>query len=175
MLRSHQQQPGQGNSLGACRISVKFVAFVDHCQTTGKCQHRSDRSERNRCGRLADIAPTALDLARMATLMEEYADFPLGAADASVVALAERLDTDLIVTTDRRHFGVLRPRHCEAFRILRPGGVAVIFSMRLGDAGGQLSVAGFERGDVAHAQPVQAVSSLATHGKARLACDWPIC
>ena len=50
--------------------------------------------------------------------MDQYADFPLGAADASVVALAERLNTDLIVTIDRRHFGVVRPRHCEAFRLL---------------------------------------------------------
>ena len=54
----------------------------------------------------------------MADLMDQYADFPLGAADASVVALAERLNTDLIVTIDRRHFGVVRPRHCEAFRLL---------------------------------------------------------
>ena len=63
-------------------------------------------------------APTRSDMVRMVELMDRYADFPLGAADASVVAIAERLDTDLLVTTDRRHFGVVRPRHCEAFRIL---------------------------------------------------------
>jgi predicted nucleic acid-binding protein len=50
--------------------------------------------------------------------VEQYADFPLGAADASVVALAERLGTDLIVTLDHRHFGAVRPRHCPAFRLL---------------------------------------------------------
>ena len=36
-------------------------------------------------------APTTADLYRMAELMEQYADWPLGAADASIVALAERL------------------------------------------------------------------------------------
>ena len=63
-------------------------------------------------------APTPADLRRMAELVEQYGDFPLGATDASVVALAERLGTDLIVTLDRRHFGAVRPRHCPAFRLL---------------------------------------------------------
>ena len=63
-------------------------------------------------------APTVGDLVRMAELVEQYADFPLGTTDASVVALAERLGTDLIVSLDRRHFGVVRPRHCAAFRLL---------------------------------------------------------
>jgi len=38
--------------------------------------------------------------------------------DASVIALAERLETDTIITLDRRHFGAVRPRHCPAFRLL---------------------------------------------------------
>lgn len=62
--------------------------------------------------------PTTADYRRMTQLMRQYADFPIGTADASVVALAERLDTDLIVTTDRRHFSAIRPSHCEAFRLL---------------------------------------------------------
>ena len=67
----------------------------------------------------ADVqAPTPDDLSRMAELVDRYADFPLGAADASVVALAERLGTDLVVTHDHRHFRVVRPRHCAAFRLL---------------------------------------------------------
>ena len=54
----------------------------------------------------------------MAALTAIYADNNIGAADASVVALAERLDTDLVLTLDRRHFSAIRPRHCEAFRLL---------------------------------------------------------
>lgn len=70
---------------------------------------------------LADFdveAPTPEDWPRIAELVEQYADFPLGGVDASVVALAERLGTDLVVTLDRRHFRAVRPRHAPAFRLL---------------------------------------------------------
>jgi len=63
-------------------------------------------------------APDADDVIRMAELVEQYADFPLGGTDASVVALAERLDTDLIVTLDISHFSAIAPRHRERFRLL---------------------------------------------------------
>jgi predicted nucleic acid-binding protein len=38
--------------------------------------------------------------------------------DASVVAAAERLAVTELATVDRRHFGVVRPRHAEAFVLL---------------------------------------------------------
>ena len=63
-------------------------------------------------------APSGEDLERMAQLVERYSDFPLGGTDASVIALAERLEAQTIVTLDRRHFGAVRPRHCEAFELL---------------------------------------------------------
>jgi hypothetical protein len=62
--------------------------------------------------------PHTDDWSRIAELDEHYRDFPLGGVDASVVTLAERLNTDLIVTFDRRHFLALRPRHVPAFRLL---------------------------------------------------------
>ena len=62
--------------------------------------------------------PLAEDWLRCADLVRRYRDFPLGGTDASVVALAERLDTVLIVTLDRRHFDAIRPRHVPAFRLL---------------------------------------------------------
>jgi len=62
--------------------------------------------------------PGEVDLVRMSELVEEYADFPLGGTDASVVALAERLEAEMIVTLDRRHFGAVRPRHRAAFELL---------------------------------------------------------
>jgi len=58
------------------------------------------------------------DLERAAALMERYADFPIGFVDASIVAIAERLDIRELLTTDRRHFGVIRPAHCERLRLL---------------------------------------------------------
>jgi predicted nucleic acid-binding protein len=63
-------------------------------------------------------APSADDWPRIAGLVEAYGDFPLGGTDASVVALAERLGTDLIVTLDVRHFAAIRPHHCPVFRLL---------------------------------------------------------
>jgi uncharacterized protein len=62
--------------------------------------------------------PTSGDWERLADLVDEYADLPLGGTDASVVALAERLDTGMVITLDRRHFNAVRPRHREAFELL---------------------------------------------------------
>lgn len=48
------------------------------------------------------------DVLRSVELMQRYADMPLGFVEATVVAVAERLGTREVATTDRRHFGVLR-------------------------------------------------------------------
>lgn len=63
-------------------------------------------------------SPTQDDFARMAELVDTYADFPLGGTDASAIALAERLDAKVVITLDRRHFAVVAPRHCKAFDLL---------------------------------------------------------
>jgi predicted nucleic acid-binding protein len=63
-------------------------------------------------------SPHPTDWDRIAELVALYRDFPIGATDASVVALAERLHTDLIVTFDQRHFRVIKPRHVPAFHLL---------------------------------------------------------
>ena len=63
-------------------------------------------------------APAVDDWARIAELVERYRNLPLGGTDASVVALAERLDTDLVITLDRRDFGAVRPKHRPALRLL---------------------------------------------------------
>ena len=54
----------------------------------------------------------------MIELVEIYADLRLGAVDASVVAVAERLGATEVATLDRRHFTVVRPRHTAAFTLL---------------------------------------------------------
>lgn len=46
------------------------------------------------------------DIPRIRYLMSRYADFPLGYADASVTACAERLGAP-VFTFDRRHFAVV--------------------------------------------------------------------
>lgn len=55
------------------------------------------------------------DLDRAAEVMRDYADLPLGFVDASLVAIAERLEARDLLTTDRRRFGVVRPRHRRGF------------------------------------------------------------
>jgi predicted nucleic acid-binding protein len=61
---------------------------------------------------------TKADLTRTAELVRQYADFPLGTVDASVIALAERLKLHEIITLDHRHFRAVRPRHIPAFTLL---------------------------------------------------------
>ncbi len=48
------------------------------------------------------------DLPDIAGTVHRYRDLPLGFVDASVLATAVRLDADAILTTDRRHFSVVR-------------------------------------------------------------------
>jgi uncharacterized protein len=79
------------------------------------------RVERTFLEGLAELdveGPDKEDFPRIAELVEQYEDFPLGGTDASVVALAERLNAPAIVTLDRRHFAAVRPRHCDAFELL---------------------------------------------------------
>jgi predicted nucleic acid-binding protein len=51
-------------------------------------------------------------------LVAIYQDLPLGTADASVVACAERLGITEVATVDFRHFTVARPIHTAAFTLL---------------------------------------------------------
>jgi uncharacterized protein len=62
-----------------------------------------------------DLRVEALEQAdwlRIAELVDEYADLPLGGTDASLIALIaliERHIADRIATLDHRHFSVVRP------------------------------------------------------------------
>jgi hypothetical protein len=68
--------------------------------------------------RFSIVGLTDADLARAAELVRTYAGFPLGIVDASVVAVAERLEVTQLFTVDRRHFPAVRPRHIESFTLL---------------------------------------------------------
>lgn len=67
----------------------------------------------------ATLIPTNLStLRRCHVLMEKYADQPMDYADATLVMLAEELDTDLVFTTDWKDFEVYRFGRNRPFRIL---------------------------------------------------------
>jgi predicted nucleic acid-binding protein len=51
---------------------------------------------------------------------DRYADADIGFVDAAVLAIVERLGETKLATLDHRHFGALRPRHCDALTLL-PG------------------------------------------------------
>jgi predicted nucleic acid-binding protein len=58
------------------------------------------------------------DLRRINELLEQYADSRIGFVDAAVLAIVERLNEPKLATLDRRHFGILRPRHVESLNLL---------------------------------------------------------
>ena len=58
------------------------------------------------------------DWLRIADLVARYRDFPLGTADAAVVACAERLGISEVATTDVKHFSAVRPTHVKAFELV---------------------------------------------------------
>ena len=94
-------------------LCVAEAAFVLH-------HRRGPQVEAQLLRGLADLdvrAPAAGDWPRVAELVEKYADLRLGASDATVVVLAERLGTDVVFTLDRRHFEVVRPEHAPRFHI----------------------------------------------------------
>jgi predicted nucleic acid-binding protein len=63
-----------------------------------------------------DLLPE--DYRRVRELCDRYADSDIGFVDAAVLAVVERLREPKLVTLDRRHFGVLRPRHVDALLLL---------------------------------------------------------
>jgi uncharacterized protein len=58
------------------------------------------------------------DYARVRELCDRYADSDIGFVDAAVLAIVERLNEPKLATLDRRHFGLLRPRHRESIDLL---------------------------------------------------------
>jgi uncharacterized protein len=69
-------------------------------------------------GEFAIETVMASDWLRIAELVGQYRDLPLGTVDGSVVAAAERLRVTKIATLDRRHFSVVRPTHANAFELV---------------------------------------------------------
>ena len=61
---------------------------------------------------------TATDYGRIRSLCDRYADADIGFVDAAVLAIVERLGEPKLATRDRRHFGLLRPRHVDALTLL---------------------------------------------------------
>jgi uncharacterized protein len=95
--RGHRGVPAAGASPG----------YLRGAGIPARCAGRPLRADRIAVG----------DLERVTALVEKYDDLPLGTVDASVIALAERLNTT-VVTLDRRDFSVVRPAYVPALTLL---------------------------------------------------------
>jgi hypothetical protein len=96
-----------------------IVAEVDHLVGArgGRAAQRALHKDLAAGAYLVEWWPGAIT--SVVTIAQRYADTGLGLADASLVALAARLDTIAIATLDERHFRVVRPRAGgKAFRLL---------------------------------------------------------
>ena len=66
-----------------------------------------------------DLEPfTNSDLERCREILRQYRDLKLGLADAAVMATAERLGTNQILTVDERHFRAVVSKQGQAFSLL---------------------------------------------------------
>ncbi len=65
---------------------------------------------------VADL--TRADYARVREVCDRYADADVGFVDAAVLAIVERMNEPKLATLDRRHFGLLRPRHRDTIELL---------------------------------------------------------
>ena len=63
------------------------------------------------------ISLTEVDVIRVAEILEEYQDSRIDFVDATVMAIAERFNTNIILTLDQRDFRLFRPKHCQNFDI----------------------------------------------------------
>jgi uncharacterized protein len=61
---------------------------------------------------------TTGDWQRVIELVERYADLGLGTVDASIIAIAERLDVTTIATMNHRDFRVVKPAHTAGFELI---------------------------------------------------------
>ena len=102
-------------------LLVPTTVFTEVCMLVER--RRGTRAELAflsdvRSGLFTMLESTSADLGRIFELVEGYADLPLGTVDASVIALAERLNLPAVATLDHRHFSVVRPRNVPAFELL---------------------------------------------------------
>ena len=71
-----------------------------------------------RLGHFTLIESLSVDLHRVADLVKQYSNLSLGTVDASVIALAERLQITVVATLDKRDFSAVQPAHVPAFTLL---------------------------------------------------------
>ncbi|TCM37460.1 type II toxin-antitoxin system VapC family toxin [Kribbella sp. VKM Ac-2568] len=111
----HSSRDGRGPLLVPTLVITEVTYLLaSRIGTTAEVRFLGDLAE----GNLVAEPVVPRDWLRIAELAAVYRDLPLGTADASVVAAAERLGIAQVATLDRRHFSVVRPLHVDAFELV---------------------------------------------------------
>jgi len=95
---------------------IPEACYLLHAHLSPQAEIAFVKSLVNRALRLEQVDEE--DMGRGVEIMTFYNDLAIGLVDASIVAVAERLKISAIMTTDRRHFSVIKPKHCSAFTLL---------------------------------------------------------
>ncbi|MBA3634638.1 MAG: PIN domain-containing protein [Acidobacteria bacterium] len=69
-------------------------------------------------GELPILSTKLQDIERAAEILDKYTNSKIDYVDAVIMAIAERLDIERILTVDRRDFSIFRPKHCDVFEIV---------------------------------------------------------
>ena len=118
---THHERCAEFLECNAHDVLVPAPVVVEVCQILAS--RRGTRSEALFLATLGQadlrvVDPVVADYQRAAELVRQYSNLPLGAVDAFVIAMAERIGATEIATLDRRHFTVVRPRHVDALTLL---------------------------------------------------------
>jgi uncharacterized protein len=108
---------------GALAMPAPVTAEIDYL--LGRRFGRPARSAFLRdlaTGRFDVVCLEREDHKTIETLERQYADLDLGLADCAIVVLAERFQTNRIVSFDERHFRAVTPLQGGAFEILPADG-----------------------------------------------------
>ena len=105
--------------VGALFLPVVLLAEIDYMLTERLgVEAALDFLASVEQGSFTLVELTADDVTRCRELVTQYRGLRLGVADASVVATAERLRIQRILTVDERHFRVVKPRRFDHFILL---------------------------------------------------------
>jgi predicted nucleic acid-binding protein len=104
---------------GPLFLPLALISEIDYLLTSRLgCDAALDFLDSIQSGAFTLVGLMTEDLVRCRELVAQYRDLPLGLADASVVATAERLGLQTLFTVDQRHFRTIRPRGFGHFVIL---------------------------------------------------------
>ncbi|HEV3144029.1 MAG TPA: PIN domain-containing protein [Gemmataceae bacterium] len=105
--------------IGPLFLPIVLLAEIDYLLTSRLGTDAAlDFLESIESGSFVLVIPSSEDLSRCRELIAQYRDLPLGLADATVAATAERLKIQRVFTVDVRHFRTIQPRGLGHFIVL---------------------------------------------------------